>query len=175
MIRPTACKPDFAPALNQPAAVPAASHAVMPAVPMLLSRNSIAPSMHLESHDNSGRKIRHNSIGKNSSSGTARTAQKLRASHPTPMTTPKNPATSRTMHAPAPTPMMAQYLALKTDAEDCLLFYRMGDFFEMFFDDAKIAAACLDIALTARGEHDGAAIPMCGVPAHSAESYLARL
>ena len=75
----------------------------------------------------------------------------------------------------APTPMMAQYLALKAEAQDCLLFYRMGDFFEMFFDDAKIAAACLDIALTARGEHDGAAIPMCGVPVHAAENYLARL
>ena len=75
----------------------------------------------------------------------------------------------------APTPMMAQYLALKAAAEDCLLFYRMGDFFELFFDDARIASACLDIALTARGEHDGAPIPMCGVPAHSAEGYLARL
>ncbi|OYY69681.1 MutS family DNA mismatch repair protein [Sphingomonas sp. 28-63-12] len=71
--------------------------------------------------------------------------------------------------------MMAQYLALKADAEDCLLFYRMGDFFEMFFDDARIAAACLDIALTARGEHDGVPIPMCGVPVHAAEGYLARL
>lgn len=79
------------------------------------------------------------------------------------------------MHAPAPTPMMAQYLALKADAEDCLLFYRMGDFFEMFFEDAKIAAACLDIALTARGEHGGEPIPMCGVPVHAAEGYLARL
>ncbi len=75
----------------------------------------------------------------------------------------------------APTPMMAQYLELKAEAGDCLLFYRMGDFFEMFFEDARIAAACLDIALTARGEHDGAPIPMCGVPAHSAEAYLARL
>ena len=74
-----------------------------------------------------------------------------------------------------PTPMMAQYLALKAQAPDCLLFYRMGDFFEMFFDDAKIAAACLDIALTARGEHDGQKVAMCGVPAHSAEGYLARL
>jgi len=91
------------------------------------------------------------------------------------MTTPKFPATSQMMHAPAPTPMMAQYLALKADAEDCLLFYRMGDFFEMFFDDAKIAAACLDIALTARGEHGGEPIPMCGVPVHAAEGYLARL
>jgi len=75
----------------------------------------------------------------------------------------------------APTPMMAQYLALKQEAGDCLLFYRMGDFFELFFDDAKVAAACLDIALTARGEHGGEKVPMCGVPAHSAEGYLARL
>lgn len=74
-----------------------------------------------------------------------------------------------------PTPMMAQYFALKAQADDCLLFYRMGDFFELFFDDAKAAAATLDIALTSRGEHDGAPIPMCGVPVHSAESYLARL
>lgn len=71
--------------------------------------------------------------------------------------------------------MMAQYLRLKAEADDCLLFYRMGDFFELFFDDAKAAAAALDIALTARGEHDGAPIPMCGVPVHAAESYLARL
>ncbi len=77
--------------------------------------------------------------------------------------------------APAPTPMMAQYLALKREAGDCLLFYRMGDFFELFFDDAKAASATLDIALTTRGEHHGAPVPMCGVPVHSAESYLARL
>lgn len=77
--------------------------------------------------------------------------------------------------ADAPTPMMAQYLALKADAGDCLLFYRMGDFFELFFDDAKMASRVLDIALTSRGEHGGAPIPMCGVPVHSAESYLARL
>lgn len=75
----------------------------------------------------------------------------------------------------APTPMMAQYLALKAEAADCLLFYRMGDFFELFFEDAKIAAACLDIALTTRGEHEGEPIPMCGVPIHAAEAYLARL
>ncbi|MBU7580993.1 MAG: DNA mismatch repair protein MutS [Porphyrobacter sp.] len=71
--------------------------------------------------------------------------------------------------------MMAQYLALREEAGDALLFYRMGDFFELFFDDAKTAAAILDIALTTRGEHGGQAIPMCGVPVHSAESYLARL
>lgn len=77
--------------------------------------------------------------------------------------------------SPPPTPMMAQYLALKDEAKDCLLFYRMGDFFELFFEDAKMAAATLDIALTSRGEHGGQPIPMCGVPVHSAETYLARL
>jgi DNA mismatch repair protein MutS len=74
-----------------------------------------------------------------------------------------------------PTPMIAQYLALKAESEGSLLFYRMGDFFELFFDDAKTAASCLDIALTARGEHEGEPIPMCGVPIHAAEAYLARL
>ena len=74
-----------------------------------------------------------------------------------------------------PTPMMAQYLALREEAGDALLFYRMGDFFELFFEDARTAAAVLDIALTTRGEHGGAPIPMCGVPVHSAEGYLARL
>jgi len=77
--------------------------------------------------------------------------------------------------ADAPTPMMAQYRRLKEEAGDALLFYRMGDFFELFFDDAKVAAACLDIALTKRGEAGGEPVPMCGVPVHSAESYLARL
>ncbi len=77
--------------------------------------------------------------------------------------------------ADAPTPMMAQYRSLKEEAGDALLFYRMGDFFELFFDDAKVASACLDIALTKRGADAGEPIPMCGVPAHSAESYLARL
>jgi DNA mismatch repair protein MutS len=74
-----------------------------------------------------------------------------------------------------PTPMMVQYLGLKAKAGDCLLFYRMGDFFELFFDDARAAAATLDIALTSRGEHDGRPVPMCGVPVHAAEGYLARL
>ena len=73
------------------------------------------------------------------------------------------------------TPMMAQYHRLKAEAPDALLFYRMGDFFELFFDDAKAAAACLDIALTKRGESGGEPIPMCGVPVHSANAYLARL
>ncbi len=71
--------------------------------------------------------------------------------------------------------MMAQYFDLKSQAEGALLFYRMGDFFELFFDDAKKAAGVLDIALTTRGEHDGKPVPMCGVPVHAAEGYLARL
>ena len=73
------------------------------------------------------------------------------------------------------TPMMAQYLEIKQDAPDALLFYRMGDFYEMFFDDAVAAAEALDIALTKRGKHQGADIPMCGVPAHSAENYFLTL
>ena len=73
------------------------------------------------------------------------------------------------------TPMMKQYFDLKSQAGGALLFYRMGDFFELFFDDAKTAAAVLDIALTSRGAHDGEAVPMCGVPVHAAENYLARL
>ncbi len=71
--------------------------------------------------------------------------------------------------------MMEQYHALKAQAADCLLFYRMGDFFELFFDDAKAAAETLDIALTTRGASEGEPIPMCGVPVHSADAYLARL
>jgi DNA mismatch repair protein MutS len=70
---------------------------------------------------------------------------------------------------------MAQYLALKAQHQDCLLFFRMGDFYEMFFDDAVTASRALDIALTRRGQYQGQDIPMCGVPAHSYENYLARL
>lgn len=73
------------------------------------------------------------------------------------------------------TPMMAQYNAVKTAHPDCLLFYRMGDFYEMFFDDAVVAAKILDLTLTKRGKTQGDDIPMCGVPFHSAEAYIARL
>ncbi|AUQ72274.1 DNA mismatch repair protein MutS [Phaeobacter inhibens] len=73
------------------------------------------------------------------------------------------------------TPMMAQYLDIKAQYPDALLFYRMGDFYEMFFDDAVNAAEALDIALTKRGKHDGNDIPMCGVPVHAAEGYLLTL
>ncbi len=73
------------------------------------------------------------------------------------------------------TPMMAQYLEIKAQYPDALLFYRMGDFYEMFFDDAVGASAALDIALTKRGKHLGDDIPMCGVPVHAAEGYLLTL
>src|SRR5690348_11306343 len=73
------------------------------------------------------------------------------------------------------TPMMAQYLAIKALHTDYLLFYRMGDFYELFFADAAKAAEALDIALTKRGKHQGEDIPMCGVPVHAAESYLEKL
>ncbi len=73
------------------------------------------------------------------------------------------------------TPAMAQWFTLKAQHPDALLFFRMGDFYEMFFDDAIAAVAALDIALTHRGSHAGAPIPMCGVPVHAADAYLARL
>lgn len=75
----------------------------------------------------------------------------------------------------APTPMMVQYMAIKEQAADALLFYRMGDFYELFFDDAIAAARALDITLTKRGQHNGDDIPMCGVPFHAYDSYLAKL
>ena len=73
------------------------------------------------------------------------------------------------------TPMMQQYLRIKAEHPDILLFYRMGDFYELFFDDAREAAKLLDITLTARGSSNGAPIPMAGVPYHAADNYLARL
>ena len=75
----------------------------------------------------------------------------------------------------AHTPMMQQYWKLKNQHPDQLMFYRMGDFYEIFYEDAKKAAALLDITLTARGSSAGQPIPMCGIPHHSAEGYLARL
>ena len=73
------------------------------------------------------------------------------------------------------TPMMAQYHAVKAAHPDCLLFYRMGDFYEMFFEDAVIASKILDLTLTKRGKTNGDDIAMCGVPFHAAEGYIARL
>ena len=77
--------------------------------------------------------------------------------------------------ATAHTPMMQQYLALKAEYPDMLLFYRMGDFYEMFYADAERAAKLLDITLTTRGQSAGSPIRMAGVPYHSVEQYLARL
>src|SRR5450756_774629 len=73
------------------------------------------------------------------------------------------------------TPMMEQYIEIKAANPDCLLFYRMGDFYEMFFDDAETASRALGIMLTKRGKHMGADIPMCGVPVERADDYLHRL
>lgn len=77
--------------------------------------------------------------------------------------------------AESDSPMIVQFKAIKSQHEGSLLFYRMGDFYEMFFDDAIIAAEALDIALTKRGRSKGSDIPMCGVPVHSADSYLQSL
>ncbi|MDX1556672.1 MAG: DNA mismatch repair protein MutS, partial [Xanthomonadales bacterium] len=85
------------------------------------------------------------------------------------------------MSAPSPakktehTPLMKQYLGIKAEYPDTLVLFRMGDFYELFYDDARKAAALLDITLTTRGESAGAPIPMAGVPFHAIDNYLARL
>src|SRR5262249_60217758 len=85
------------------------------------------------------------------------------------------PAPTITAESPAfATPAMTQYFAAKRAHPDCLLFYRMGDFYELFFEDALKAAPILDIALTKRGQHAGQDIPMCGVPAHAVDAYLSK-
>jgi DNA mismatch repair protein MutS len=73
------------------------------------------------------------------------------------------------------TPMMQQYLRIKAEHPDILLFYRMGDFYELFYDDAERASRLLDLTLTARGQSAGAPVKMAGVPVHSVEQYLAKL
>ena len=85
------------------------------------------------------------------------------------------PTPAKALSAVGATPAMAQWFAAKADHPDALLFFRMGDFYELFFADAEAAAAALDMALSHRGEHGGMPIPMCGVPHHAAETYLARL
>jgi DNA mismatch repair protein MutS len=82
---------------------------------------------------------------------------------------------ARSDEAPLATPMIAQYLEIKSANADCLLFYRMGDFYELFFEDAELASRTLGIALTKRGKHLGIDIPMCGVPVVAADDYLQRL
>src|ERR1700720_490311 len=73
------------------------------------------------------------------------------------------------------TPLMRQYAAIKKDHPQALLFFRLGDFYELFFEDAQVAARELQITLTSRNKEKGAAIPMCGVPYHAAEGYISRL
>lgn len=87
------------------------------------------------------------------------------------MTTPKIAGDDMSKH----TPMMQQYFEIKAEHQDCLLFYRMGDFYELFYDDAIKASKALDITLTKRGKTDGQDIPMCGVPFHACDNYLSRL
>src|SRR6187431_219285 len=82
---------------------------------------------------------------------------------------------ARGEEATVATPMIAQYLEIKAANADCLLFYRMGDFYELFFGDAEIASRALGITLTKRGKHLGEDIPMCGVPIHAASDYLQKL
>lgn len=93
-------------------------------------------------------------------------------------TGPVRQAAAAVLSPPSPdgaTPAMAQWFALKAMHPDALLFFRMGDFYELFFADADAASAALDIALTHRGEHAGQPIPMCGIPVSAADAYLARL
>ena len=89
------------------------------------------------------------------------------------MTQPHPTTTWRNVKSP--TPMIAQYLKVKEGQQGALLFYRMGDFYEMFFEDAEIGASILGITLTKRGKSDGGDIPMCGVPVHAVDGYMARL
>ena len=76
---------------------------------------------------------------------------------------------------PKLTPMLEQYFAIKRQAPDSILLYRLGDFYEMFFEDAERAAPLLDLVLTSRGKGADSEIPMCGVPYHAADQYVARL
>src|ERR1700742_3510455 len=94
----------------------------------------------------------------------------------TPVSVPGPMNAPATMPAPADaTPVMAQFFEAKARQPDALVFFRMGDFYELFFEDAQKASAALGITLTARGQHGGEPIPMSGVPVHAAEAYLAKL
>ena len=91
------------------------------------------------------------------------------------MSAPPTAPSAEDFAAAGHTPMMAQYLAIKAQYPDMLVFYRMGDFYELFFDDAEKAVRLLDITLTQRGQSAGKPVVMAGVPFHSVENYLARL
>ncbi len=104
----------------------------------------------------------------------------LKSPAPVPPLEPLDPGSGRQLHPESGdgekfSPVMAQYSAIKAQNPGSLLFYRMGDFYELFFEDAGIAARALGIVLTKRGKHEGRDIPMCGVPVERAEDYLNRL
>jgi DNA mismatch repair protein MutS len=88
---------------------------------------------------------------------------------------PSQPAAAGAPDAARVTPMMEQYVEIKAANPDCLLFYRMGDFYELFFDDAEVASRALGIVLTKRGKHLNRDIPMCGVPIERSDDYLHKL
>ena len=94
---------------------------------------------------------------------------------PTPNPSPQGGGGLSTHVPSAATPMMEQYIEIKSANADSLLFYRMGDFYELFFGDAEVASRALGITLTKRGKHQGQDIPMCGVPVHAADDYLQKL
>ena len=99
--------------------------------------------------------------------------QRVEDDPPTPAAQPSAPKAADDLSRV--TPMMEQYIEIKAANPDCLLFYRMGDFYELFFDDAEVASRALGIVLTKRGKHLGRDIPMCGVPIERADEYLHRL
>ncbi len=101
--------------------------------------------------------------------------QAQRAEKPLASSSPEDVSGEANAKTEAATPLMAQYLAIKAAHPDCLLFFRLGDFYELFFEDAVKASKALDITLTRRGQHAGQDVPMCGVPFHAYENYLARL
>src|SRR3989338_4980019 len=76
---------------------------------------------------------------------------------------------------PATTPMLRQYLSIKGQYPDSILFFRLGDFYEMFFEDAQVASKILDIALTSRNKGESEPVPLCGVPYHACQPYIAKL
>ena len=73
------------------------------------------------------------------------------------------------------TPMLQQYRSIKAKHQDCILFFRLGDFYEMFYEDAQVASGILDLVLTSRGKGTANHVPMCGIPYHSADSYISKL
>src|SRR5215471_4580467 len=114
-------------------------------------------------------------LGKQRGQGSPTGAGAARSDAAVPIGVGGEPAAEPPLTPGGITPSMAQFLKIKAANPDCLLFYRMGDFYELFFEDAVAAANALGIVLTKRGKHLGNDIPMCGVPVHRADEYLQRL